>query len=116
MFTNGHQLTAMLPGVGPSAIRQHIVNGVTSDGLTIVAGQQIVPAFIAIAIYDSGTTYGIVRTSIGILRFSQDVACIVIGPHPGLAHRLVVLSDQLSSRKYSINIYTRNTSRQTHER
>jgi hypothetical protein len=46
VFTNGHQLTAMLTCVGPDAVRQHVTNGITGNGLAVVPSPQIAPSTI----------------------------------------------------------------------
>lgn len=50
----GHrcQLTAMLPGICPGAVRQHVANGITGNGLAVVASQQITPCGITIGVVD----------------------------------------------------------------
>lgn len=76
---HGRQLTAMLPGIGPCAVGQHIANGVTGNGLAVVAGQQITPGTI-IGIVDSALHRTQRTGGVGILLAAGDVACVVIGP------------------------------------
>ena len=38
---HGRELPTVFPGIGPGAVGQHVANGVTGNGLTIVTGQQI---------------------------------------------------------------------------
>ena len=91
---HGSQLTAMLPGVGPGSVRQHIANGVTFNGIAIISGQQIAPCGvigISDRIDDSTQSSGGIR----ILCAAGDIACVVICPDPSFARCLVVLQGQL---------------------
>ena len=94
---HGSQLTAMLPGIGPGAVRQHVANGITGNGLAVVPGQQIAPSAI-IGIVDSALHRTQCAGGIGILLPTGDVTCVVIGPDPGLTRCLVVLTSQLVGR------------------
>ena len=92
---HGGQLPAMLPGIGPGAVGEHIADGIAGYGAAVVPGEQVAPFGIPVGVADSlhRGTEGAVR--IGVLGAGGDVAAVVVGPHPGLARGLVVLPDEL---------------------
>ena len=92
---HGCQLTAMLPGIGPGTIGSHITNGITGNGFSIPASQQIAPGTVTICVVDGAQHRAQAASGVGIFFFGEDIARIVIGPDPGLACCLVVLTGQL---------------------
>lgn len=43
-----YQLTAVFPGIGPSAVGEHVADGVAGDSVAIVGGQQITPCVVIV--------------------------------------------------------------------
>ena len=78
---HGSQFTAMLPGVGPGAVGQHVANGIAGNGLAVVAGQQIAPSTI-IGIVDSSLHRTQRAGGMPIFLVDGDIACIIIGLYP----------------------------------
>ena len=93
----GHtlQFPATLPGVGPSAVGEHIADGVAGDGDAVIAGEQVAPGIGGVAIGHRilDSTQG--ASGVGILTAGEDVAGVVVGPGVGEVSCLVVLPDQL---------------------
>ena len=85
----------MLPSIRPVTIVCQITNSITGQILPSVAGQQIAPLTIPVAIGDGIQCCAQRAGGVGILRFSEDIAAVVIGVDPRLARRLIVLAGQL---------------------
>lgn len=100
--TIGHrcQLTAMLPGVGPSAVGKHIADGVAGNGLAIVARQLIAPTGVAVGVVDCFGGCTQCSGGVGILLAGQNVACIVVCPDPSLSRCLAILPEGLPLRDF----------------
>lgn len=73
------QLTDKLPNVDLGAVKQHITNGITGNGLAIIAGQQIAPCGV-IGIGDRNDDSAQSSGGIRILCAAGDIACVVICP------------------------------------
>lgn len=94
-LTNKLPITDKLPNVDLRAVGQHIANDVTGDGLAIIAGQQIAPGRIVEGIIDCTLHRTQCAGGVGIFLFARNIASVIIGPDPGLACGLIILSGQL---------------------
>ena len=93
----GHlrQLAAMLPSIGPCPVIGQVTDGIGGQCLSIIAGEQILPRAVAIAVGDGIQCRAQRARGVGILRLAEDVAAVVVGVDPRLARRLIVLAGQL---------------------
>ena len=93
----GHllQLAAMLPTVAPCAVVGQVTDGIGGQCLSVVAGEQILPCAVAVAVGDGIQRRAQRARGVGILRLAEDVAAVVVGVDPRLARRLIVLAGQL---------------------
>jgi len=92
---HGSKLSAMLPGVVMNTVGKHVADFVTCDGLSVVASQQIAPVGVTVGVGDRINGRTQLAGGISVLRLTQDIACAVIAPGPGLAQLLVVLPNEL---------------------
>ena len=93
----GHllQLAAVLPTVAPCAVIGKIADLVRCQQLSVIAGQQILPRAVAIAVGDGIQCRAQCAGGVGILRLAEDITTVVVGVDPRLARRLIVLAGQL---------------------
>ncbi len=49
-LAHGGQLPAVLPGVGPGAIRQGVANSIVGNGVAVIGGKQVPPVAVPIAV------------------------------------------------------------------
>ena len=89
------KLPPMLPGVVfQLAVGKDISDGVGCDSISVVLRQQVAPGTV-ISIADGILHRTQSPGGIGVFFFAQNVACVIIGPDPGLARCLVILPGQL---------------------
>ena len=102
----GHllQLAAVLPTVAPCAVIGQVADGIGGQCLSVIAGQQILPRAVAIAIGDGVQCRAQRARGVGILRLAEDVAAVVVGVDPRLARRLIVLAGQLVEAVVGIGV------------
>ena len=93
----GHllQLAAVLPSIAPCAVIGKIADLVRCQQLSIIAGQQILPRAVAIAVGDGIQCCAQRAGGVDILRLAEDITTVVVGVDPRLARRLIVLAGQL---------------------
>ena len=93
----GHllQLAAVLPTVAPCAVVGQVTDGIGGQCLSVVAGEQILPCAVAIAVGVGIQCRAQRAGGVGILRLAEDITAVVVGVDPRLARRLIVLAGQL---------------------
>jgi len=110
---HGCQFPAVLPGVVPCAVTEHIANGIAGNGCAIVGGQQVAPGAVVevidLLLYCSEGAGGI-----GIFFPVLDVTCAVIGvgqvafPEPAVAMPQAQIAASICNVYCSVstNVYT----------
>ena len=81
----GHllQLAAVLPTVAPCAVIGKIADLVRCQQLSIIAGQQILPRTVAVAIGDGIQCCAQRTGGVGIFRLAENVAAVIVGVDNG---------------------------------
>ena len=93
----GHarQLTAMLPSVGPRAVRRQVANSVVVQRLTVVGCQQVFPRRVAVGVGLGGGGGAEGAGSVGVLLLGRNIAAVAVAVRPRLPCRLIILALQL---------------------
>ena len=91
----GCQLSAVLPGVGTSAVAERIADIVVRDRLTVIGFQQVAPVGISVDIADcvggGAQRFG----GVTILCAAENVTRIIVCPNVDIIRSLIILPDQL---------------------
>ena len=94
-FGHGGKPPTPCPAIVPRTVREGIADGVVGDGSAVIRSQQIAPLRITIAIVNRALSGAKRSGGVGVFPLAEDVACIVVCPHPRLARSPIVFPDQL---------------------
>ena len=93
---HGLKLPPVLPGITPRTVEGQVAHRIVGECLTVVAGQQVAPAAVGIAVLHRAQQAAYNRiVYIGILLAAGDVTRTVVGPDTGLTGGFTIFPNQL---------------------